>query len=80
MKRGLRIQVQLGKRTLLTRSHNPVCLLDPHRYTIVALWEVESRPKPKENGAVRELDPRRGAKSSNTRPLEHRFAILLPLP
>ena len=47
---------------------------------MVGLWEVESRLKPKENGTVRELDPRRGAKSSNTRPLEHRFAIPLSLP
>ena len=57
MKRGLRIQVQLGKRTLLARSHNPACLIDAHWYTIVGLWEVESTPKPKENGTEREFIP-----------------------
>lgn len=41
---------------------------------MVGLWEVESRLKPKENGTVREFDPYRGVESSNSQPLEHRFA------
>lgn len=67
-------EVQLGKRTLLAHLHNPVCLLDLHWHTMVGLWEVESRLKPKENGTVREFDPYRGVESSNSQPLEHRFA------